>query len=158
MSTHYFIESKLQGNHVIHIKGSHNASGTPLEAAKQNPAPHPFQLWELIDSPISGFKYIQNPHTGLVIDIHEAHGPTPPPPSGTKLDAHTKESATNNFNNQLWKLVEDGSSGWYYIESLVNGYVIDVKGGSTAAGAPLDASTRNPPAHSTRQLWKLVAA
>jgi Ricin-type beta-trefoil lectin domain-like len=156
MSNHYFIESKLHGHHVVDIKDSLDVSGTPLDANKRKEHKYGHQVWEFVKSPIEGYFYIENPATSLVIDIREPHGPTPPPPSGTKLDAHTKKTTAGHFNGQLWRLSEDAQTGWYYIESYVNGYVIDVEGASTTAGALLDAATRNPPAHKDSQLWKRV--
>jgi hypothetical protein len=151
MSFAFLITSKLNGN-VIDVLGGSTAPGTPLDAYPPNsPDGSPDQLWNLVPDPNgSGYYFIQSVLNGFVIDIRGASS-TP----GTSLDAYPMKTA--GTQNQLWNLVPDPSgSGYVFIQSLLggnNGNVIDILGGSTEAGARLDAYPMKS-ANSDNQLWK----
>jgi hypothetical protein len=111
----------------------------------------------------TGFRGIQSyvdqpPYTyqaPLTIDIQDA-----------KAEATTPLIVwnENGQDNQMWECVKDPSSGYYFIQSKKtdiagNNLVIDIKGGSKAAGkgAALEIFTKkSPPEDYDNQLWTFV--
>jgi hypothetical protein len=96
--------------------------------------------------------YIQNPWTGLVIDIGvNETSPTAP----TKLRANTKTSPAGPF--QLWDFVIPISSGGYHAIQNANRntpLVVDVEGNSKTPGTRLDAYTEKGESEgNANQLW-----
>ena len=149
MSTYYFIASKLDGN-VIDISGNNTTPGTLLDAYPQKTTGNANQLWEFVPDPAgSGYYFIKSQLDGSVIDI-QGNSLAP----ATALDAWPQKASGNA--NQLWEFVPDpAGSGYSFIVSKLNGFVIDVSGGSTAAGAPLDAYPLKV-SGTDNQLWKVV--
>jgi hypothetical protein len=145
----FFIQSKL-GDLVMDIQGSKNAPGTLLAAfTKKTSAPaNANQLWEFVPGPLDGYYFIQNPSTGLVVDIQGAKVSP-----GTLLDAFTKKSSYPGSANQLWAIYPGSASGYHSIVSQLDGSVIDVQGNKTAPGTPLDAFTQKG---AENQLWAFV--
>jgi len=93
--------------------------------------------------------YFMNLGSGLVMDVLGASTT-----NGTPLDGWSQNSPASP--NQLWTFEAgpSGNPGYYYIKSnLGHSLVVDVKGGGTASGTPLDAWPQNSPA-SANQLWK----
>jgi hypothetical protein len=149
----FFIQSKL-GNLVVDIQGSKNTPGTPLDAfTKKTSAPaNANQLWEFAPGPVAGYYFIQNTATGLVIDIEGSKTA-----SGTLLDAFTKKGSFPGNANQLWAFYPAATSGYYLIGCLLDGAVIDVQGGKTTPGTPLDAFTEKQGSPGDdNQLWTFV--
>lgn len=76
---------------------------------------------------------------------------------GTPLDAWPMKPTGNQ--NQLWNLVPDpAGSGFYFIQSLLNGSngnVIDIERASTVSGAPLDAWPMKTTGYDN-QLWQPI--
>jgi Ricin-type beta-trefoil lectin domain-like len=98
---------------------------------------------------MSTYYFIESKLDGNVIDIVEAS--TKP---GAYLDAYPKKSS--GTANQLWEFVLDpAGSGYYFIKSQLDGTVIDIFGGSTAANAQLDAWPQQSPSQGN-QLWEFV--
>jgi Ricin-type beta-trefoil lectin domain-like len=149
MSTYYFIPSKLDGN-VIDIVGNNTAAGTLLDAYPQKATGNANQLWEFVPDPAgSGYYFIKSQLDGSVIDV-QGNSLAP----GTALDAWPQKPTGNA--NQLWEFVPDpAGSGYSFIVSRLNGYVIDVSGASTAAGAQLDAYPLKVTG-TDNQLWKVL--
>jgi hypothetical protein len=129
---YYFIQSKLDGN-VIDIAGASTKSGAGLDVYPQKATGADNQLWEFILDPAgSGYYFIKSKLNGNVIDIQDASTK-----SGALLDAYPQKAAA--ADNQLWEFVLDpAGSGYYFIVSKLNGYVIDIQGASTKSGALLD--------------------
>jgi hypothetical protein len=127
--------------------------------------------------------YIQNPWTGLVIDIGEN---VQNPKRGTELRANTKQTSAPGNQYQLWTYIESSQqhptiTGYYFLKNtnLAAPFVIDIEekkgniitsspGGQTLRpGSRLDAYTEksvqtgdlddNHPAASN-QLWGFVPA
>jgi hypothetical protein len=148
----FFIQSKL-GDLVMDIQGSKNAPGTLLDAfTKKTTAPtNANQLWQFVPGPLDGYYFIQNPSTGLVVDIQGAKA-TP----GTLLDAFTKKGSYPGNANQLWAFYPGSASGYYSIVSQLDGSVIDVQGGKTVSGTLLDAFTAKGSPGNDNQLWAFV--
>jgi len=86
---------------------------------------------------------------GNVIDIQgDSKG------NGAPLDAYPKKASDNQ--NQQWEFVADpAGTGCFFIKSALDGNVIDIKGGSTEAGALLDAWPQKDKANEN-QLWWFV--
>lgn len=103
MSSPFFIQSKL-GDLVIDIEGASTKPGTPLDVfTKKTKSPDwNNQLWEFVPSYIEEFYVIQNPASGLVIDVEGAN--TKP---GTLIDAFTKKTKSPDWDNQLWTFVDE---------------------------------------------------
>jgi hypothetical protein len=98
--------------------------------------------------------YLIKSKLGKFIDIADASTK-----AGASLDANSqKEIKTpGGEDNQLWEFVPDpAGSGYYFIKSKLNGYVIDIAEASTKAGALLDAYPQKPKA-TENQLWQFVA-
>ncbi len=93
------------------------------------------------------YYFIKSKLDGNVIDI--SGGSTK---SGANLDAYPQK--TTGTNNQMWEFVPDpAGSGYFFIKSQLNGNVIDISGGSTAAGALLDAYPQKS-SGTENQLWQ----
>jgi hypothetical protein len=99
--------------------------------------------------------YVQNPWTGLVIDIGEN---ATSPPAGTPLRANTKASPAGPF--QLWEFVVPISSGGYHAIQNANRntpFVVDIERNSQTPGARLDAYTSKGASEgNTNQLWNFI--
>lgn len=149
MSIFYFLKSKTNGR-VIDIVQASKAKGALLDAWPQKSQGNDNQLWQIIpDSAGSGYSLIQSKLNGNVIDI--VQGALAP---GTLLDAWPPNNGTAGSDNQLWMLVPDpAGSGYYSIQSKLNGNVIDILGGEIQDGTLLDAYT---PQGSDNQLWMMV--
>lgn len=150
MSNYYFIKSKLDGN-VIDVQGASTKSAALLDAYPQKSSGTNNQMWEFVPDPAgSGYYFIKSQLDGNVIDILQASSKP-----GTLLDAFPQKSA--GAENQLWQFVKDpAGSGDFFIVSKLNGYVIDIQGASTKAGAPLDAYPLKM-SGTTNQLWSVVS-
>jgi hypothetical protein len=150
MGTYYFIKSKLDGN-VIDIQGASTSSGALLDAFPKKTTGTDNQLWEFIADPAgSGYYFIKSKLNGNVIDVQGAS--TKP---GTLLDAYPQK--TSGTDNQLWQFLADpGGSGDFFIMSKLNGFVIDIQGASTTAGAGLDAYHMKA-SGTNNQLWSVVS-
>jgi len=147
-SGYYFIKSKLNGN-VIDIYGASTSAGALLDAYPQKPSTNN-QLWQFVPDPAgSGYYFIQSQLNGNVIDIQGASTS-----AGALLDAYPQKPT--GTNNQLWQFVPDpAGSGYYFIQSQLNGNVIDIYGASTSAGALLDAYPLKTTG-TDNQLWQAV--
>jgi RHS repeat-associated protein len=109
------------------------------------------QLWQLVPDPAgSGYSFIQSKLNGYVIDI--LNGSTQPQ---APLDAYPQK--TTGTDNQLWRLIPDPAfPGYFFIQSKLNGYMIDIPYGSNSQPqAPLDASPLTTTSLDN-QLWRLV--
>ncbi len=74
--------------------------------------------------------------------------------AGALLDAYPQK--TTGTDNQLWKFVSDpAGSGYCFIQSKLNGSVIDIEGASINPGTPLDVSPPKLTGYDN-QLWALV--
>jgi hypothetical protein len=126
-----FIQSKLNG-YVITMVG---LSETPLVAYPQKTAGTDNQLWRLVDDPAgSGYSFIESKLNRCVIDILGAS-------TNAEAPVVAYPQKTTITDNQLWRLVDDpAGSGYSFIQSKLNGHVIDIQGASMNAGAPLDAA------------------
>lgn len=126
--------------HVIDIQENSTVDGAVLDAFHPKTSPGESsanQQWVfVIDQSGSGYYYIQNPLTQHVIDIQGNSTA-----DGAVLDAfHMKNAPGENHANQLWQFVPDpAGSGYYFIQNLLTGNVIDILGDSTSDGAALDA-------------------
>lgn len=161
MSVALMIKSNLNGN-VIDIEGNSTVEGAKLDAfpAKVGTpslvAPTQFaanQSWIVLRDPKGSEHYIiQNPATGYCIDISE-NSLKP----GAALDVwQTKAKTDDNNVNQLWDFLPDPfGSGAYFIQSPQTGYVIEIKDGSSAAGAKLVVNPRRLFGNN-HQLWSAV--
>jgi hypothetical protein len=100
--------------------------------------------------------FIQNPHSGNVIDIQGNSTA-----EGALLDAYTaKINPGDNPANQQWEFVSDSTNpGYYFIENPSTKHVIDIQGNSTLDGASLDAypAKNNPGENHDNQLWQIIA-
>lgn len=93
--------------------------------------------------------FVQNKmQANLVIDIEEKFGP---PHAGTHLDGWSKKSIAE-AGNQLWNFAA-GPSGYYYLQSNLDGLVVDIAKASTQPGAPLIVYTQKPLIDADNQLW-----
>jgi len=157
MSSPFFIQSKL-GDLVIDIQGAGTKPGTPLDVfTKKTKSPDwNNQLWEFVTSNIEEFYVIQNPASGLVIDVE---GASEKP--GTPLDAFTMKTSPLGLiaPNQLWAFLPSAEAGYYFVWSnLGNGnLVIDVEGANTKPGTLIDAFTKKTKSPDwDNQLWTFV--
>jgi hypothetical protein len=146
----YFIVSKLNGN-VVDILGASMADGAGLDAWPVKSIGTQNQLWQLVPDPAgSGYYFLRSLLNGNVIDIQGASMA-----DGADLDAWPMKST--GTQNQLWQLVSDpAGSGYYFLQSLLNGNVIDIQGASTVNGAGLDAWPMKS-SGTQNQLWMLSA-
>ena len=137
------------GNVIDILKGSAQP-GALLDAFPQKTTGTGNQLWRLIPDPAgSGYSFIQSKLNGNVIDILK--GSAQP---GAPLDASPQK--TTGTGNQLWRLIPDpAGSGYSFIQSKLNGNVIDILKGSAQPGAPLDASPQKTTG-ADNQLWRLI--
>lgn len=149
MSNYYFIKSKLSGN-VIDIVGASTKPGAGLDAYPQKSSGNDNQLWEFVpDASAPGYFQIISKLSGYPIEV-----PGELALAGVDLQAGGLPGPL--LAGQLWQFYKDpAGSGYYYIMSKLNGYVIDIKGASTAPGALLDLY---PPKSSgtDNQLWEVV--
>jgi hypothetical protein len=75
-SPHYIIKNPATG-HCIDIRDNSQARGAALDAYPAKPSDNQNQLWDLLPDPFnSGGFFLQNPQTGLVIEIE--HGSVKP--------------------------------------------------------------------------------
>lgn len=151
MSTYYFLKSKLDGS-VIDIQGASTKSGALLDAYPQKTTGTDNQLWQFVADPAgSGYYFIKSMLDGSVIDIQGASSKF-----GTLLDAYPQK--TTGTDNQLWQFVQDpAGSGYCFIMSKLNGYVIDIQGASTKPGTLLDAYPMKA-SGTNNQLWTVVGS
>jgi hypothetical protein len=152
-----FIVSNL-GNLVIDIQKAATSPGTPLDVYTKKTKTQGWdnQLWEWVASGNLGWYALQNPTSGLVIDVRGA-GNT----AGTLLDAYTIGTTAKgvpNQPNQLWAFIPSMVTGYYFISSnLGNHLVIDVQKESTQPGTLLDVYTqRTMSPRWDNQLWTFV--
>jgi len=150
----YFIKSKLNGN-VIDIQQASTQAGALLDAYPQKTNNYDNQLWKIVVDGSSGYSFIQSKLNGNVVDIVEASTK-----AGTLLDSWPQKSSGND--NQLWQLIPEnplfpvlpgpgvGEFEYFWIQSKLNGNVVDILGGSTKPGASLDAW---PKQDNDNQLW-----
>ena len=148
MATYYPIKSKLNGD-VIDVKGASTSAGALLDAYPPKTSGNDNQLWEFVSDPGgSGYYFIKSKLDGNVMDIQ---GASMKP--GTLLDAYPQKSS--GTGNQLWQFWKDpGGSGDFFIMSRLNGYVVDIKGGSTSPGTDLDAYPAKM-SGTNNQLWSV---
>ncbi len=98
---------------------------------------------------MSNYYFIKSKLNGNVIDIQGASTQ-----SGAPLDAWPQKPTGNG--NQLWQLIPDpAGSGYYFLQSQLNGNVIDIEGASTQPGALLDAWPQKPTGNDN-QLWQPI--
>jgi hypothetical protein len=147
--SNFFIGSKLGGNLVIDIQKAGTTPGTPLDVYPQKMSAPGWdnQLWEWVASGNPGWYALQNPASGLAIEVRGA-STTP----GTLLDAGTLSIGKQN---QLWAFMP--SAGYYFITSKLGNLVIDVQKARTIPGTLLDAwpqKTNNQ--EWNNQLWTFV--
>jgi Ricin-type beta-trefoil lectin domain-like len=159
MSTSYFIKSRLSGN-VIDIQGNSTQSGALLDAYPQKSRLADNQLWEFVADPAgSGYYFIQSKLSGYVIDIKGATKlPLSTLPRSLAVGAHLEVSPQKAHvaDSQLWEFVVDpAGSGYFLIVNKLNGYVIDIEGASSSAGALLDAYPWKFTGYDN-QLWAVV--
>jgi len=152
----YFIESKLNGN-VVDIEGASTKAGALLDAYPQKTSNYDNQLWKVVADGSSGYSFIQSKLNGNVIDIVDASTK-----DGALLGAWPQKSSGND--NQLWQLIPETPLyplvpimlgtiqifSYFWIQSKLNGDVVDILGGSTKPGASLDAW---PKQDNDNQLW-----
>jgi hypothetical protein len=151
----FFIQSKL-GDLVIDVQEASTKPGTPLDAYTQKTAGPGWnnQLWKFVTSSFEGYYVLQNPASGLVIDVQ---GDNTKP--GTPLDAYTLKMVgspplVTNAENQLWSFIPSSVPGYYFIQSKLGDLVIDVQGASTKPGTLLDAYTKKTTSPAwDNQLW-----
>jgi hypothetical protein len=75
--------------------------------------------------------------------------------AATPLDAYPRNTPFGS-PDQLWNLVPDPlGTGYFFIQSVMNGFVIDVLGNSPAPGTPLDAYPVKT-SGTQNQLWNFV--
>jgi hypothetical protein len=141
----------LNGN-VIDSEGASTQDGALLDAWPQKLTGNDNQLWEVtLDPAGSGYVVLQSSLNGNVIDIQGASTQ-----AGALLDAWPLKPTGND--NQLWEFIPDpAGSGYYFIQSKLNGNVIDIQGASIQAGAALDAWPQKPSGNDN-QLWILVVS
>lgn len=149
VGAYYFIKSKLNGD-VIDISGASTTPGAGLDSYPQKTSGTDNQLWEFVSDPAgSGYYFIKSKLDGSVIDIEGASTK-----AGALLDAYPQKAT--GTDNQLWEFVADpAGSGYCVIKSKLNGYVIDIQGASTNAGAALDAYPWKLTGYDN-QLWTVV--
>ncbi len=101
-------------------------------------------------SPYLMYFFIRSKLDGNAIDIVGASTS-----AGTALDAYPpKPSGTDN---QLWTFIPDpAGSGYYFMASKLDRYVIDIEAASTRSGAALDAWPQKP-SGTENQLWEFIA-
>jgi hypothetical protein len=158
MPSPFFIQSKLGADLVIDIQRASTKPGTPLDAfTKKTTSPAwNNQLWTFVKSDFEGMYLLQNPASMLVIDLKGA-STTP----GTLLDAYTihmigSPPLQSNAPNQIWTFLVSPVAGYYFIQSQ-SCLVIDVAGGSTKPGTPLDGYTKKTKSPDwDNQLWTFV--
>ena len=95
---------------------------------------------------MSTYQFIKSKLSGNVIDIQGASKK-----SGTRLDAYPRKSS--GTDNQLWEFVPDPSgSGYFLIQSKLDGSVIEVPGNLALSGVPLDVTSVTT--WTAGQLWQ----
>lgn len=126
------------------------------------------QLWTFVPATmIENAFYLQNPATGLVIDIQdEKYEP------GTRLVAYKMKNSPNEtyyWNNQLWYFERNEKGwyeGWYFIVNGESGLVIDIAHADTRtdfakSGTTVDVWTQKktePESNNpNNQLWTFVS-
>jgi hypothetical protein len=100
-SSHYIIKNPATGR-CIDIGGNSTARGASLDAWPEKKSNNQNQLWDLLPDPFgSGYFFIQNPQTGLVIEIQNASST-----SGAHLVMNPMRMFGHNY--QLWTALDDG--------------------------------------------------
>jgi len=155
MATTFFIVDVANSN-VIDIRKSDFTPGTPLDAWPRKTKKHDWnnQLWTFVQVPlVEGAFFLQNPTSGLVIDIH--HSDYTP---GTRLVAGAlTNSSPEYWNNQTWYFSKSELENHYYIVNGESGLVIDIENGSSTPGTPLVANTQNTKFPDNKsQTWSFV--
>jgi Ricin-type beta-trefoil lectin domain-like len=147
--THCAIKSKLSGC-VIDIEHDSSAAGTFLDVFDQTGAYSDNQLWEFVPySARPGYYFIKSKLNGDLITV------TGNWLSGAQLATYPQESGgVPQLDNQLWQFVRDpAGSGYYFIQNLAYGNVIDIMGASRQSGAGLDSFVLKLSDYDN-QLWK----
>jgi hypothetical protein len=161
MPDYYFIKSMLNSsngnNNVIDILHASPETGTGVDAWPQKSSGTDNQLWEFVPSPITNYFLIKSKLNGLILQVP----PDNPPVPGLALDVSTSDDVSNAAAapHQLWQFCEDPlGSGYFYIISKLNGFVIDIMESSTKPGTLLDLYPPKPLGLGTgeNQLWQVV--
>ncbi len=103
---------------------------------------------------MSDYYFITSKLNGNVLDIQG--GNTDPK---TPIISYPQNSPTSD--NQLWQLVPTGpidpagGQSQYYIQSKLNGFVLDIEGGNTNPATPIISYPINSPA-SNNQIWQII--
>ena len=155
------------------LRGEKPPALTALDAFTQKTQGNSNQLWTFVPASVTGWEFVyflQNPWTGLVIEINVTRVPAKGPiPAGTHLDANTMNAPSGldvgapANANQLWGFAPDPEgSGHYFIHNVfLGGFVIDIAegqaGGKPTAGRVLDAYPQKTSAQGNlNQLWAFV--
>src|SRR5215469_4674913 len=117
VSTYHFIKSKLNNNVIDILK-----SGKGLDSYPQKSPNADNQLWAFEADPAgSGYYFIKSKLNGNVIDIQDSSSAP-----GALLDSFPQK--TTKTDNQLWEFVVDpGGTQSYFIQSKLNGNVIEIQ-------------------------------
>ena len=66
-----------------------------------------------------------------------------------------RSSFLTTIENQIWRLVPDGGGPYYFFESKLNGFVIDILGADTDPAVQLIAYPRKTTG-TANQVWKFA--
>jgi len=142
---------ELSNNDVIDVKGgTAQADGTPLQIYPRNNPVTNNQLWEFVPSKENaGYFLIQSLLGNVAIHVKDGTAQ-----ARTALQVYEEDL---NHKSQLWTVVPAPAEvqPFFYIQSLLGDFVIDVKGGQQLAdGTPLQIYPKNNPL-THNQLWTL---
>jgi hypothetical protein len=165
MASPFFIQSifpTMPHPLVIDIRGASTTPTTPLDVWWKKDASEGWnnQLWTFVQATEINYWFLQNPASGLVIDV--TGGPNEYTSPGTFLDANT----LNGNYNQVWTFLPSEVENYYFIQSAlsyipptpeptVDSLVIDIQGNVEQRNTRLDVFTQKG-TDWDNQLWTFV--
>lgn len=151
--SYHVIKSKLAGKDgtkaltvpfVIDIRGASQQSGAALQTWPQKATGNKNQQWQFTNSPVSGYYSITSQLDNSFVSCGAQ--------AGAAVTASSLVPDAPNLT--LWRFLQDpAGSGYCFIQSLLNGYVLDVKGDSQQEGASLVTQPIKSSGNDN-QLWK----
>ena len=135
----YVIQSKINKNYVLDVKGGSYANGANVQLYKNNKTLA--QRWK-ISHDSQGYVRIENAKSGKVLDVREGK---------SKNGTNIQQYASNQTNAQKWIALKDNGS-YQFVSALDPECVLDLAGGNVESGANIQLYKNN---HSSAQKWIL---
>jgi hypothetical protein len=113
----YEIQSQLDKNMVLDVRGAGKASGTNIQLYRSNETDA--QRFNLRFDTLTGYYTIENVGSGKVVDVQGA---------GTQAGTNVWQYSSNGTDAQKWSLVRAGGSTYYLYCATGTGCCLDVSG------------------------------